>query len=228
MCGLVSCRCRQVKDIPCPGCLSELTIPGNTVYVGLGVTGQPKESPWRWAKSGVAIISFVVGSFIFSRMMRYLGPLRRSTVVFTWMLQATLIYISAALVTTNIVPNNAGDLLPDSFIVLIPLSLLSIQSAGQIVMSRVLGYGEVTTVVLTSAYCDLAFDDKVLTASPTRNSKRNRRVGSVVALILGAILGGYLTQDEDTSIVLWIAGSLKVAIAVLWAFWKSKGPVRLE
>ncbi|THW02824.1 hypothetical protein D6C85_02744 [Aureobasidium pullulans] len=201
---------------------------GNTLYLGLGVSGQPKSSPWRWAKSGMSIISFVFGAFIFSRFMRWLGPLRRSTMVYSWLIQAVLIYICAALEDTGVVPNDAGDNLPNSFIVLLPLSLLSIQSAGQMAMSRILGYGEVTSVVLTSAYFDLVFDNEVFTAAPTRNVKRNRRIGSMVMVVLGAIAGGFLTQDEDISKVLWFAGSLKVAIAILWVFWKSKGSVRLE
>lgn len=147
--------------------------------------------------------------------------------VYTWLIQGVLIYICAALEDTGVVPNNAGDVLPDSFVVLLPLSLLSMQSAGQMAMSRILGYGEVTSVVLTSSYFDFAFDDKVFTG-PTRNVKRNRRVGSMLMVLLGAIAGGFLTQDEDISKVLWFAGSLKVAIAVLWMFWKSKGSVRLD
>lgn len=148
--------------------------------------------------------------------------------VYSWLIQAVLIYICAALEDTGIVPNDAGDNLPNSFIVLLPLSLLSIQSAGQMAMSRILGYGEVTSVVLTSAYFDLVFDNEVFTAAPARNVKRNRRIGSMVMVVLGAIAGGFLTQDEDISKVLWFAGSLKVAIAILWVFWKSKGSVRLE
>ncbi|KAH0158307.1 DUF1275 domain protein, partial [Aureobasidium melanogenum] len=200
---------------------------GNTLYLGLGVSGQPKSSPWRWAKSGMSIISFVMGAFIFSRFMRYLGPLRRSTLVYSWLIQAVLIYICAVLENTGVVPNNAGDVLPDNFIVLLPLGLLSVQSAGQMAMSRILGYGEVTSVVLTSSYFDFAFDDKVFDG-PTRNVKRNRRLGSMIMVVLGAITGGFLTQDEDISKVLWFAGSLKVAIACLWMFWKSKGSVRLD
>jgi hypothetical protein len=159
--------------------------------------------------------------------MRYLGALRRSTMVYSWLIQAMLVYICAVLENTGVVPNNAGDVLPDNFIVLLPLSLLSIQSAGQMAMSRILGYSEVTSVVLTSSYFDFAFDDKVF-AGPTRNVKRNRRVGSMIMVLLGAIGGGFLTQDEDISKVLWLAGSLKVAVAVVWMFWKSKGSVRLE
>lgn len=208
--------------------MAKLTLLGNTIYVGLGVSGQPKDQPWRWAKSLVSVICFVLGALIFSRMMRFFGPMRRRTVVISFMLQATLIYISAALIESGVVPEDAGSLLPDNFIVSLPLALLALQSAGQLVMSRVLGFGELTSVVLTSAYCDLVFDPEVLTAPLKENSKRNRRIGAVVFLLLGAIAGGYLTQDGDISLALWISASIKVAIGIAWMFWKGTGNIQLE
>ena len=160
--------------------------------------------------------------------MRYFGPLRRSTFVMSFLVQALLTFASAALVMTGVVSKDAGLALPDNFIVLLPLSLLSVAQAGQIIVSRFLGYGELTTVVLTSAYCDLAFDSNLFTASPTENSKRNRRVASMVMTVGGAIAGGFLTRNEDIAPALWLAGALKVIIAVIWMFWKSKGAIRLE
>jgi hypothetical protein len=35
------------------------------VYFGLGASGQPVSQPWRWAKSGISILSFMLGSFVF-------------------------------------------------------------------------------------------------------------------------------------------------------------------
>ena len=161
--------------------------------------------------------------------MRICGPMRRRTVALSFLIQAALTFASAALVQTGVVPEGAGDLVPENLIVMVPLALLALQSAGQIVMSRVLGIGEVTTVVLTSAYCDLFFDQKVLSAPLTENVKRNRRVASVVLLFLGAISGGFLTRDGEIALALWIAGGIKIGIAVLWLFWKSKeGRVRLD
>jgi len=158
-----------------------------------------------------------------------MGALRRSTVVLSFLFQAILTLTSAALVQARVVPNNAGDLLPDNLIVLLPLALLALQSAGQIIVSRILGYGEVTSVVLTSAYCDLLFDQKVLTAPLRENVKRNRRVASMVMMLTGAIAGGFLTRDDNIASALWIAGVIKVLIAITWMFWKGKeGSVRLE
>ena len=125
-------------------------------------------------------------------------------------------------------PDNAGDLLPNDFIVLLPLAFLSVQAAGQIVVSRFLGFSELTTVVLTSAYCDLVFDEKLFTAPPKQNPKRNRRVASMVVTALGAIAGGVLTKDGNISNALWISGATKVLIAAIWASWKSKGSVHLD
>lgn len=153
--------------------------------------------------------------------------MRRKTVVASFIFQALLICVSAALIESRFVPGNAGDLLPDDFIVLLPLALLAMQSAGQIVMSRILGFGEVTTVVLTSAYCDLAFDPEI-TAPLKENSKRNRRIGSIVMLFLGAVAGGFLTANNDLSLALWVAAAIKVAIGITWMFWKGNGSVRLE
>jgi len=176
----------------------------------------------------MAIIAFVTGCYIFSRLMRLLGPMRRSTIVLSFVLQGLLCFVSAALITTGVVPENAGMILPDNFIVLIPLALLSMASGGQIVVSRFLGFGELTSIVLTSAYCDFAFDEKLFTSGLTENSKRNRRAASTVFIIAGAIAGGFLTRDDDIAIAIWIAGGLKMLVAAMLMFWKSEGGIRLE
>jgi hypothetical protein len=199
------------------------------VYVGLGVSGQPKSQPYRWVKSLTAILCFMLGTFIFSRLMRWLGPLRRSTVILAFILQGLLCFASATLGATGVVPPDAGNRIPDNFIVLVPLALLAMQSAGQIVVSRFLGYGEITTVVLTSAYCDLIFDEAVFTAALTRNSKRNRRALSALMVVAGATAGGFLTRDGDITVCLWIAGAVKFVLSTGLIFWKAKdGAIHLD
>jgi uncharacterized membrane protein YoaK (UPF0700 family) len=121
---------------------------GNTVYVGLGVSGQPYSQPYRWAKSGTAIASFCFGCYVFSRLSRVLKPLRRSTMVASMLFQVALCLAAFAMVVTGFVPKDAGDRLPRDFIVLLPLSLLSFQSAGQIVISRFLGYVSETSYIV--------------------------------------------------------------------------------
>lgn len=202
---------------------------GNTIYAGLGVAGQPSDSPYRWVKSVTSIVSFMVGAYVISRACLASGPHRRITLCGSFALQALFCLVSAALVQTGVVPENAGTILPKSFIVLLPLALLSFQAAGQVVMSRILGYNEVPAVVMTMAYCDLMFDPKLLSEPVTQNPKRNRRALSIVAALGGAIAGGFLTKGGSIAWALWIAGGTKVAITIGLAFWKGKeDSVRLE
>lgn len=201
---------------------------GNTVYVGLGFTSQPVSQPYRWVKSGTSILSFMLGSFLFARLSRALGPLRRYTLFLTGLLRALLVLAPAALSAAAVVPANAGDLVPSNLIVLLPLSLLAMSAGGQCVLSRLLGYNEIPTVVLTSGYCDLAMDEKIFSGF-SENSKRNRRIASVVLLVTGAALGGVLTKNEaGIERALWAVGAVKLAMACAWLFWRAEARIQLE
>lgn len=82
----------------------------------------------------------------------------------------------------------------------------------QIATSRLLGYNELPVNVLTSTYCDLMGDAKLLAV---RNVKRNRRAASVVLLLAGAICSGWLMVSRaGLQGVFWIAGALKAAAAI--------------
>lgn len=143
--------------------------------------------------------------------------------------QAMFCFIGAILVETSVVPLNAQDLLPDNLIVLVPVALLSFQAGGQTVVSRMLGWSELPSVVLTSTYCDIGFDPE-LYAAPTQNHKRNRRLAAVVLLLGGAILGGVMTKGEGAEVTdtLWLCGGIKTALALVLIGWKRKDAVRLE
>lgn len=167
------------------------------------------------------------GCYIFSRIARAVGPLRRGTMIGSFVFQAALCFAPAILSTTGVVPSDAGDRLPKDFIVLLPLSMLAAQSGGQIVTSRLLGQNAIPTVVLTSTYCDLIFDPSLF-SSLTGNVKRNQRAASAVLVLAGAIIGGFLTRGGDISVALWVCGVLKVALAISWCFWRVKGAIRLD
>lgn len=192
------------------------------------MSGQPYSQPYRWVKSTTAILSFCLGTYFFSRAARYFGPLRRSTMAGSFIFQALLCFVGAGLVVSGVVHKDAGNQLPGNLIVLLPLSMLSFQSAGQIVMSRMLAYNELPTVVLTSTYCDLMFDPGLFTIPMAQNSKRNRRFLSAIALLVGAILGGFLTREGDIADPLWIAGAIKIALALVWLFWRAEGSISLD
>jgi hypothetical protein len=146
----------------------------------------------------------------------------------SFLLQSSCIFVAALLVQLDVVRQPNGRVVEDGskveFMELLPLALLAFQSGGQIVTSRLLGFNEIPTTVLTSVYCDLASDPKLL-APFKQNIKRNRRAASVVTFLLGGIAGGWLSlSDAGMSTALWIGAFVKLSIAIGWALWKGNEP----
>lgn len=200
---------------------------GNTVFLGLGASGEPTSKPWGWLKSLVSIASFFIGSITFSIVTRRAGARRRGTLISSFMVQFLLLSVSVSLVETDLVPSatNASSSLTDSRLLeLIPICLLAFQSAGSITSSRALGFNEIPTVVLTSVYFDIASDPALGQMPLSMNAKRNRRIGGVIMLLAGAIGGGWLSRTNGgMQSALWLGAGLKLCIAALWWFWKSDG-----
>lgn len=161
---------------------------------------------------------------IFSAVMRRVGALRRGTLFISFLVQTVLIVIAVALIEANLIPHTSADLSLAGgplFLELIPIGLLAFQSAGAMTCSRSLGYNEIPTVVLTSVYFDIATDPKI-TDKPASNVKRNRRIGGVVFLLVGAILGGWLNRSGGgMQSALWMAAGFKFVVAFGWLFWKA-------
>ena len=110
----------------------------------------------------------------------------------------------------------------------VPVALLSFQAAGQIVCSRNLAMSEIPTVVLTSVMCDFASDPKILDGVTT-NVKRNRRFLGFAALLVGAIIGGWIGKGTGgLQYQLWVAGGVKFSLVVAWVFWPKKEETTLS
>lgn len=209
---------------------------GNTIFLALGASGLPSNMPLLWLRALVSISAFWAGCFTFSKS-RHLAPQRKATLSISFLFQAGFILTAAALAQTNIVPAFGEAFLSptpshaaeaahlaneDNPLALLPLALLAFQFGGQIVTSRILGFNEVPTNVLTSLYCDL-LSDPALMAGVGANPKRNRRVAAIILMLLGAIIGGWLQRSSaGMSAALWIAGGIKVVIAAAWIGWRSK------
>ena len=134
-------------------------------------------------------------------------------------IQTVFIVAAACIVTWG--PRGAG---PDDtpWYVIVPIALVAFQSCGQAVASRALKFNALTSVVLTSIYCDL-FSDAELFESIFVNAERNRRVAAPVLLLIGAIIGGLIAKSElGTSGALWIAAALKIIVMFGWAAWPAE------
>ena len=104
----------------------------------------------------------------------------------------------------------------------IPIALLSFQSAGQIVGSRILKVVEIPSVVVTSVLCDFASDPNLL-SPPMANGARNRRVMAFSGILVGAVVGGWAAKAmSKIEPVIWLAAAIKLLIAGSWAVWPER------
>ncbi|PMD60948.1 uncharacterized protein K444DRAFT_527671 [Hyaloscypha bicolor E] len=196
---------------------------GNTIFLALGASGQPTSHPDGWLKSLLSIACFLCGCFCFAST-RLINPKARGTLAASFLLQSICIIVAAALVQAHVVPEPKGLVTENNLgfdpYELLPLGFLAFQSGGQIVTSRLLGFNEVPTTVLTSVYCDLASDPKIIALD---NVKRNRRAAAVLAILIGGIAGGWISRSQaGMSVSLWVAAAIKSGIAVSWSLWKPK------
>lgn len=91
----------------------------------------------------------------------------------------------------------------------------------QSVTARQLGLNEIPTTVITSILTDLGNDGELF-AGPLKNWKRNRRFLAVVCILLGAIIGGWLSRTGNGMPTgIWLAAGIKACLTVAWIFWES-------
>ena len=201
---------------------------GNTVLLGLGAANaRASRNPYRWAKSLISIVSYVIGCLFFATASRKLGPQRRSTLTMSFILQSLIIIVSAAVVQKGVVEGRLDYIIHDiEWLQAIPIVLLSFQAPGQVCGSRQLGYFETPTVVVTTMVYDFASDPDLFVALRS-NPVRNRRFLGYLAMLLGAVSGGWVTQSMgQIHVTLWVAAATKVGIALAWVVWPRKEETR--
>ncbi|KAL4999698.1 hypothetical protein BDV10DRAFT_200562 [Aspergillus recurvatus] len=199
---------------------------GNTVYLGLGLSGLDEiGKSQRWLKALISISSFCVGSLFFAALVRVFRSSReRGALVLSFMLQMGCVAVAAAIVSFTPQLQDKTDRLGWGNGV--PLALVAFQSAGQAVTSRVVGFNGLTSVVLTSVYCDLF--SYLGGSGRGKRADEWRRLGAVGGLMLGILLGAVWAKSEVGLMgALWTAVVFKGAIAVAWFCWKGEEGGRL-
>ncbi|KAL8825362.1 MAG: hypothetical protein Q9191_004461 [Dirinaria sp. TL-2023a] len=195
---------------------------GNTMFLGLGASNYNTTTrPYGWAKSLTSLICFCTGAFCFARFNRRFDASKRTTLIFSFLIQASIILFCAILVQTDVVEGRLeyiGDNI--NWIHEIPIALLSFQAPGQVCLTRDMKFPEVSTVVITTTVYDFGSDPNLL---KLRNPVRNRRFFGFAMLLIGAITGGWVTKTTGRiNIPMWIAAAIKAGIALAWAVWPSE------
>lgn len=203
---------------------------GNTVILGLSTAGLP-DMPHAWLATLVSIITFLLGAMATFHVSKYLTPngvtSNRLWTSSLFTLQGLFIFIAAALATPdNLIPQNPAGTsfhtpeptwVKHDIRIVSLLPLLGWQAGMQIAASRLLGFNELPVNVVTSTYCDLMGDFKLLA---TNNVKRNRRAASVILLFIGSITSAWLMRSRGgLESVLWVAGAIKVLAGLGLFIW---------
>ncbi|EAU38472.1 conserved hypothetical protein [Aspergillus terreus NIH2624] len=196
---------------------------GNTLFIALGASGQPAYPAYLWAKSLIALTTFLLSNVIFINTSRALGPRRRSTLILSFAVQTACLLTAAILLQMQVAgPRPEDPRAPIEWMQVLPIALLAFQAGGQICTSRILAFDEIPTVVLTTLLCDLLVDPKLTARGWSANPKRNRRVGAFLALFLGAMTAGGLSKTTEMAASLWFAMGLKFSITIAWFVWRGE------
>lgn len=197
---------------------------GNTIFLALGASNQPLTKPYGWSKSLMSIGSFFLGSFFTTRIANAgwtPDAASRVSLAVNFFLQAVCLFVAAGIVESGFVYGSGSTYKVHQtvdFRELLPIFFTAAQFGAQISVSRILNVGEIPTTVLTSVYTDIAIDPKII-APWSKNPKRNNRVLTVVLILAGGIVGGWIARTEaGLAGALWTAGGIKALLALGWVF----------
>lgn len=177
---------------------------GNIVFLGFAFAGA---SGFSILASLVALGAFALGALVGGALGSRLGLHRGRLLSIAATLQAILLAISVVLAllagkVTPVGPTAYGY----SLIVLLGIAM-GLQNAT----ARKLAVPDLTTTVLTLTITGIAADSRIVGGS---GSKAGRRLLSVLAMFLGALVGALLIFHVSIAAPLAIAFIIKVGIAV--------------
>jgi hypothetical protein len=178
----------------------------------------PQNYIHSYASTLVSIGSFLLGSYLtllIARQTRHINKHSRIFLASCFLVQALLLTLAAFLALFHLVPDNptGAQAAYRNIRILTDIPPLAFQFGVQMATSRILGFGELPSNVLTSSYTDLMGDPKLFKLE--WNPKRERRIGSIVLVLLGGILGAWMMRAGCRVFVsIWVAVGLKLVTAV--------------
>jgi uncharacterized membrane protein YoaK (UPF0700 family) len=177
---------------------------GNIVFLGLALAGA---KGFTISSFLIAIASFLVGAAVGGRLGKVLEQHRRRWLATASTIQAVLAVVAALAVA-------AGVLGPTGTARLWVIALLGAGTGVQNATIRRLAIPDLTTSVLTMTITGLAADSALAGGNHPR---RNRRLESVAAMLIGALVGGALMVHVGFSPTLGFLAGILVLVAVGFA-----------
>lgn len=175
---------------------------GNVVFLGFAVAGA---QGFSIAASLVALAAFGVGSVLGGRIGVRFGQHRGRHVAVATATQAVLLAVSVILAEVGTHPFGSG--VRYALIVLLS-SAMGVQNASV----RRLAVPDLTTTVLTLTVTGIAADSAL---GGGKGSKSGRRLISVGAMFLGALVGAVLVLHANVALPLVIALAIVVVVVVV-------------
>jgi uncharacterized membrane protein YoaK (UPF0700 family) len=174
---------------------------GNVVFLALASAGV---SGFSIPHTLVALVSFVLGTLVGGFLGSRLGQHRGRFLSVATALQTLLLGVSVVIIVLSGNPLPTGS----SYGLII---VLAIAMALQNVTARKLAVPDLTTTVLTSTIVGIGADNRLVGGS---GSRAGRRLMAVVALFIGALIGGLLIIHVSIVSPLVVALIVTAIIAV--------------
>jgi uncharacterized membrane protein YoaK (UPF0700 family) len=168
---------------------------GNVVFLGFGLAGVGEISI---VASLLAVVAFVLGATVGGRWAAGRAVHRGNLLAAATSVQAGVVLVASVIASTAGVQSSA--------VRLTLIGLLALAMGGQNAVVRRLAVPDLTTTVLTLTVTGLVAD----TTAP---SVRGRRLISVLAMLVGALMGGVLLRWVALAAPLGLAAVLLVACA---------------
>ncbi len=175
---------------------------GNVVFLGFAVAGA---QGFSIAASSVALVSFGLGSVVGGRIVGRFGHHRGHHVAVATATQAVLLAVTVILAFIGTHPFGSGVRYP--LIVLLALAM-GVQNSSV----RRLAVPDLTTTVLTLTVTGIGADSAL---GGGKGSKSGRRLISVAAMFLGALIGAVLILHVHVALPLVLALVIAVVVAAL-------------
>ncbi len=175
---------------------------GNVVFLGFAVAGA---AGFSIGASLVALVSFGAGSVVGGRIVQRFGHHRGHHVAVATATQALLLIASMILAFVGAHPFGSG--VRYALIVFLAVAM-GVQNSSV----RRLAVPDLTTTVLTLTVTGIGADSAL---GGGKGSKSGRRLVSVAAMFLGALVGAALILHVHVALPLVIATALVVAVAIV-------------